>query len=90
MTKYEKRKKHKKPKLPVQATLLYLNFGLKSYFPAYPETLTDPAQTFGLVVRLYFPPPKGLEGTAIGTDGGTDGGTESGPSYDVAKPYPPG
>jgi hypothetical protein len=44
------------------STQLYLNFGLKTYFPAHPEKLTEPAQTFGLVVRLYTPtappPPK--------------------------------
>jgi hypothetical protein len=63
------------------ATQLRLNFGLKTYFPAYPEALTTPVQTFGLVVRLLRP--------NIDTDG-TDGGTESGPSYDIAISYPPG
>lgn len=63
------------------ATQLRLNFGLKTYFPAYPETLTTPVQTFGLVVRLFRP---------YEDSDGSGGGTESGPSYDVAKPYPPG
>jgi hypothetical protein len=61
-------------------TQLYLNFDLKTYFPAYPEKLKEPAQTFGLVVRLYAP--------AKDTD--VAGGTESGPSYDMAAPVPPG
>jgi hypothetical protein len=57
---------------------LFLRFGLKTYYPAYPEGLAAPAQAFGLVVRLYSPSEE------------TDGEELSGPSYDVAKPYPPG
>lgn len=57
---------------------LFLRFGLKAYYPAYPESLAAPAQTFGLVVRLYSPSDE------------ADGDELSGPSYDMSKPYPPG
>lgn len=64
------------------ATMLFLNFGLKSYYPAQPEGLAAPAQTFGLVVRLYTP-------GKTPDDTGAAGGTESGPSYDLAQASPP-
>jgi hypothetical protein len=57
---------------------LFIRFGLKAYYPAYPEILAAPAQTFGLVVRLYSPSKE------------ADSDELSGPSYDMSKPYPPG
>ncbi|RZK23638.1 MAG: hypothetical protein EOO56_04400 [Hymenobacter sp.] len=60
---------------------LYIRFGLKTYYPAYPEKLKEPVQTFGLVVRLYS--PQGSEDM----EGSDDTG---GPSYDLAQAYPPG
>jgi len=57
---------------------LFLRFGLKTYYPAYPENPATLAHTFGLVVRLYSPSE------------GADGDKTSGPSYDMSKPYPPG
>ena len=60
---------------------LRLYFGLKSYYPAYPENLEHPHQTFGLVVRLFKLDIKDTDGT-----GGSDTG---GPSYDMAQSNPP-
>lgn len=57
---------------------LFLRFGLKTYYPAYPENLATPTQTFGLVVRLYSPNEE------------ADGAELSGPSYDMALQVPPG
>jgi hypothetical protein len=57
---------------------LFIRFGLKTYYPAYPEALAAPAQTFGLVVRLYSP------------SSGADGAELSGPSYDLSVQVPPG
>jgi hypothetical protein len=57
---------------------LFLRFGLKTYYPAYPENLAAPAQTFGLVVRLYSPSEE------------ADGAELSGPSYDMSLQVPPG
>ena len=70
----------KQPADPAQRLVLRLYFGLKSYYPAYPENLAQPRQAFGLVVRLLAPGDKD-------TDGGGDAG---GPSYDMAVPVPPG
>jgi hypothetical protein len=63
------------------ATQLRLNFGLKTYFPAYPEALTTPVQTFGLVVRLFWN-SKDLDGTGDVYQGGS--------SYDMSASFPPG
>jgi hypothetical protein len=60
---------------------LRLYFGLKSYYPAYPENLEHPHQTFGLVVRLFKP--------GIKDDDSSGGGDTGGPSYDLAQPSPP-
>lgn len=64
------------------ATHLHLNFGLKTYFPAYPEALTTPVQTFGLVVRLFW------ESTDV--EDGTDDVYQGGSSYDMSVSFPPG
>ena len=72
----------KQPADPTQRLVLRLYFGLKSYYPAYPENLEQPRQTIGLVVRLLVPGSKVTDG-----DGGGDAG---GPSYDMAVPVPPG
>ena len=53
------------------------NFGLKSYYPAFPEQPAQPTSTFGLVLRLYSPGGSNL------------GGESGGPSYDMSKPSPP-
>jgi hypothetical protein len=71
------------PTLQVEDFSLRLYFGLKSYYPAYPENLEHPRQTFGLVVRLF--PPVGKV-----TSGDTEGGdTAGGSSYDMAQTSPP-
>ncbi len=57
---------------------LFIRFGLKTYYPAYPENLAAPAQAFGLVVRLYSPSDE------------ADADELRGPSYDLALQVPPG
>jgi hypothetical protein len=68
--------------------LLQVNLGLKSYYPAYPDSPPHLAQTVGLVVRLYSGPEPGDPVTMMdGKDGGSEGG---GPSYDMGVSSPPG
>ncbi|MFD1871470.1 hypothetical protein [Hymenobacter bucti] len=71
------------PPAPGMVFSLRLYFSLKSYYPAYPENLEQPHQTFGLVGRLF--PPVGKV-----TDDDDASGTTGGSSYDMAQPNPPG
>jgi hypothetical protein len=68
--------------------LLQVNLGLKSYYPAYPDSPPRLAQTVGLVVRLYTgPEPADPVTVPDDKDGGGEGG---GPSYDMGVSSPPG
>lgn len=66
-----------------EASAVRAVFGLKRYYPAYPENLEQPTSTFELVMRLYSPKGSGGNPDVLGGNGG-------GPSYDQSTPNPPG